>query len=100
MGYLQSEKEKLILLFNIYKKLTLFNKERNNNIYYIGNIGSIFVNKNIDNIYIKEIQNCLDNQSLKIRASIIILISLAFYIIGVISEKMVQALIEYILIKY
>ena len=100
MGYLQSEKEKLILVFNIYKKLTLFNKERNNNIYYIGNIGSIFVNKNIDNIYIKEIQNCLDNQSLKIRASIIILISLAFYIIGVISEKMVQALIEYILIKY
>ena len=100
MGYLQCEKEKLILLFNIYKKLTIFNKERNNNIYYIGNIGSIFVNKNIDNINIKEIKDCLENKSLKIRASIIILISLVFYIIGVISEKMFQALIGYILIKY
>ena len=98
--YLGLEKEKLILLFNIYKKISLFNKERNNNSYYIGNIDSILVNKNIDDISIKELETFLKNKSLKIRASIIILISLAFYISGIISEKMLQALINYILIKY
>ena len=98
--YLDNEKEKLILLFNIYKKISLFNKERNNNSYYIGNIDSILVNKNIDNIFIKEFETYLKNKSFKIRASIIILISLVFYITGIISEKMMQALINYILIKY
>ena len=98
--YLDNEKEKLILLFNIYKKISLFNKERNNNSYYIGNIDSILVNKNIDNIFIKEFETYLNNKSFKIRASIIILISLVFYITGIISEKMMQALINYILIKY
>ena len=78
----------------------MFNKERNNNSYYIGNIDSILVNKNIDNIFIKEFETYLNNKSFKIRASIIILISLVFYITGIISEKMMQALINYILIKY
>ena len=98
--YLDNEKEKLILLFNIYKKISLFNKERNNNSYYIGNIDSILVNKNIDNIFITEFTTYLQNKSFQIRASIIILISLVFYITGIISEKMMQALINYILIKY
>ena len=98
--YLQNEKEKLILIFNIYKKLSLFNKERNNNIYYIGNISRILVNKNIDNISIKELNTIINNQSLNIRSSIIILISFVFYIIGTISEKMFQALMNFILEKY
>ena len=98
--YLDNEKEKLILVFNIYKKISLFNKERNNNSYYVGNIDSILVNKNLDNIFIKEFETFLKNKSLKIRGSIIILISLVFYIIGIISEKMFQTLINYILRKY
>ena len=98
--YLDNEKEKLILVFNIYKKISLFNKERNNNSYYVGNIDSILVNKNLDNIFIKEFETFLKNKSLKIRGSIIILISLVFYITGTISEKMFQTLINYILRKY
>ena len=98
--YLDNEKEKLILVFNIYKKISLFNKERNNNSYYVGNIDSILVNKNLDNIFIKEFETFLKNKSLKIRGSIIILISLVFYITGTISEKMFQTLINYILQKY
>ena len=98
--YLDNEKEKLILVFNIYKKISLFNKERNNNSYYVGNIDSILVNKNIDNVFIKEFETFLKNKSLKIRGSIIILISLVFYITGTISEKMFQTLINYILQKY
>ena len=98
--YLDNEKEKLILVFNIYKKISLFNKERNNNSYYVGNIDSILVNKNLDNIFIKEFETFLKNKSLKIRGSIIILISLVFYITGTISEKIFQTLINYILRKY
>ena len=98
--YLDNEKEKLILVFNIYKKISLFNKERNNNSYYVGNIDSILVNKNLDNIFIKEFETFLKNKSLKIRGSIIILISLVFYITSTISEKMFQTLINYILRKY
>ena len=98
--YLDNEKEKLILVFNIYKKISLFNKERNNNSYYVGNIDSILVNKNLDNIFIKEFETFLKNKSLKIRGSIIILLSLVFYITGTISEKMFQTLINYILRKY
>ena len=98
--YLESEKSKLMLLFSIYKKICFFNKEKNNNKYYIGNIDSILVNQNIDNISIKEIKDCLENHSLEIRASIILLISFIFYTIGTISEKMLQGIIDYILEKY
>ena len=100
MEYLNNEKEKLILIFNIYKKLSLFNKERNSNIYYIGNTSRILTNKNIDNISVRELCTILNRQSLNIRSSIIILISFVFYIIGTISEKMFQALMNFIFEKY
>ena len=100
IDYLDSEKEKLLLLFDIYKKISLFNKERNNDIYYIGNPESIEVNKKIDNIFILEINNSLEKYSLKIRASIIMLIAFIFYIMGIISEKMLQTIIDYIFEKY
>ena len=100
INYLENEKEKLILIFNIYKKISLFNKERNKNTYYIGNTESIEVNQNIDDIFIKEIKDSLENNSLKIRSSIIILIAFVFYIIGIISEKMFQAIIDYIFEKH
>ena len=100
INYLENEKEKLILIFNIYKKISLFNKERNKNTYYIGNTESIEVNQNIDDIFIKEIKDSLENHSLKIRSSIIILIAFVFYIIGIISEKMFQAIIDYIFEKH
>ena len=98
--YLKLEKEKLILLFEIYKKITVFNKDKNDNKYYIGNIYNINVNNHIDNIFVKEIKDNIMNHSQIPRTSIIILISIIFYAIGTISDKMMNALINYILAKY
>ena len=99
-SYLQHEKDKLLLLFEIYKNISIFNKDKNDNKYYIGNIYTVNVNDNLDNIFIKEIKDIIMNQSLNTRACIIILISIIFYIIGIISEKMINSLINYILRKY
>ena len=98
--YLKYEKEKLILLFEIYKKITIFNRKKNDNEFYIGNIYNINVNKYIDNIFVKEIKDNIMNRSQIPRTSIIILISIAFYTLGTISEKMMNAIINYILTKY
>ena len=98
--YLQHEKEKLILLFEIYKKISIFNRQKNDNEYYIGNIYSINVNKHIDNIFVKEIKDNIMNNRQIPRTSIIILIAIIFYTIGSISAKMMNALINYILKTY
>ena len=100
MPYLEHERNKLILLFDIYKKISIFNRDKNDNKYYVGNIYNIDENKNIDKIFVKEIKNNIMNHSQIPRASIIILISILFYTIGVISEKMMSALINEILAKY
>ena len=99
-NYLEHEKEKLILLFEIYKKLSIFNFAKNNNRYYIGNIYNINENKVIDSIFVKEVKTNIMNHSQIPRTSIVILISIIFYIIGTISNKMMSALINYILSKY
>ena len=98
--YLRHEKEKLILLFDIYKKISVFNTEKKSNKFYIGNIYSLNVNDIIDNIFVKEVKTNIINHSQIPRTSIIILISIVFYAIGTISDKMMGALINYILYKY
>jgi len=98
--YLQHEKDKLLMLFDIYKKISVFNKDKVGNKFYVGNIYYINVNQNLDDIFVKEIKNNIMNHSQSPRASIIILISIIFYTIGTISEKMMNALINYILTKY
>ena len=100
LKYLQHEKDKLILIFEIYKKISIFNRDKNNNKYYIGNNYSINMNEHIDNIFVKEIKDNIKNHSQIPRTSIIILISIIFYTIGTISDKMMSALINYILAKY
>jgi hypothetical protein len=99
-GYLQHEKDKLLMLFDLYKKISVFNKDKIDNKFYVGNIYYINVNQNLDNIFVKEIKNNIMNHSQSPRASIILLISIIFYTIGTISEKMMNALINYILTKY
>ena len=99
-AYLAHEKDKLILLYDIYKKISIFNKDKNDNKYYIGNIYNINVNNHLDKIFIKEIKDNIMSRSQIPRSSIIILISILFYTIGIISEKMMSALINYILTKY
>ena len=98
--YLNHEKEKLILLFEIYKKISVFNRKKNDNEFYVGNIYNINVNNHIDSIFVKEIKDNIMNHSQIPRTSIIILISIVFYTIGTISEKMMNAIINFILTKY
>ena len=98
--YLNREKEKLILLFEIYKKISIFNRGKNNNEYLVGNIYNINVNEHIDKIFVKEIKDNIKNHSQKPRNSVIILIAILLYTIGSISEKMMSAIINYILTKY
>ena len=98
--YLQHEKDKLILIFEIYKKISIFNTEKKDNKYYVGNINYMNVNNHIDNIFVKEINDNIINHSQIPRSSIIILISILFYAIGVISEKTINILINHILVKY
>ena len=98
--YLQHEKDKLILLFEIYKKISIFNRNKKDNKIYTGNVFNINVNNHIDKIFVKEIKDNIMNHSQIPRSSIIILISIIFYTIGIISEKMMNALINYILTKY
>jgi hypothetical protein len=98
--YLEHERNKLIMIFDIYKKISVFNRDKKDNKYYVGNIYNLDENKNIDEIFVKEIKNNIMNKSQIPRASIIILISILFYTIGIISEKMMSALINYILTKY
>ena len=99
-NYLEHEKNKLLIIFDIYRKISVFNRDKISNKYYIGNIYNINVNKTVDSIFVDEIKNRIMNQSQSVIASIILLISIIFYTIGVISEKMMNALINYILTKY
>ena len=98
--YLEHEKNKLLIIYDIYKKISIFNRDKSSNKYYIGNIYNINVNNGVDNILVEEIKKRLMNQSQSVIASIILLISIIFYTIGAISEKMMNALISYILTKY
>lgn len=99
-NYLEHEKNKLLIIFDIYRKISIFNRDKNSNKYYIGNAYNINVNNTIDNILVDEVKNRIMNQSQSVIASIILLISIIFYTIGAISEKMMNALINYILTKY
>ena len=98
--YLEIEKKKLLLVFEIYKKISFYNNNKNNLKYYIGNINSINQNNNLDFIFIKEIKDYINNRRLCIRASLIILTTLFFYLMSTISNKMMSTLIKYILSKY
>ena len=98
--YLQHEKDKLTLIFEIYKKISIFNREKNDNKYYVGNLHYINVNNHTDNILVTEIKDSIMKHSQIPRSSIIILISILFYTIGAISEKMINIIINHILIKY
>ena len=98
--YIEIEKKKLLLIFDIYKKISFYNNNKNNLKYYIGNINSINQNNNLDFILVKEIKDYLSNRHQCIRASLIILTTLFFYLMSTISSKMMLTIIKYVLTKY
>ena len=98
--YLSLEKTKMILIFKLYQKISNMNEEILSNKFYIGNTNAIYSNLNMDNIHIYNIKNKMINLAKDVRVALILLISILFYSLGIISGKMMYALIRYIFIKY
>ena len=98
--YLLIEKRKLILLNNIYQKLSKFNKEKKENKYYLFNKDNINVNPNVDNLEMLKLKNYIKCIYTNPSIAVIVLIVLLFYCLGIISNLMMNTLMGYLLVKY
>ena len=100
--YLNIEKKRLLLLYQTYMKLNEFNlnKKKNINEIYIKNLDAIDCNKFCDGIKIHEVKKYIKCININIRFGIIILISMLFYCLNLISMKMAITIIHYLLLKY
>ena len=98
--YLSLEKDKLILLSNIYQTLSIFNKEKKENKYIILSKDNINVNPNIDNIEMFQLKKYIKCIYTSPNIAIIILIALLFYCLGIISNLLMNTLIGHLLVKY
>ena len=98
--YLLIEKKKLILLNNIYQQLSIFNQEKKENKYFSINKENINVNPNVDNLEMLKLKNYIKCIYTNPNIAVIVLIVLLFYCLGIISNKMMNTLIGYLLIKY
>ena len=100
--YLNIEKKRLLLLYQIYMKINEFNlnKKKNINEIYIKNLDAIDCNKFCDGIKIHEVKKYIKCININIRFGIIILISMLFYCLNLISMKMAITIIHYLLLKY
>ena len=100
--YLNIEKKRILLLYQIYMKLNIFNERKKKNIdyIYIKNMDVINSNKFCDEIKIYEIKQYIKCININIRFGIIILISILFYCLNLVSMKMAITIIHYLLLKY
>ena len=101
-SYLNVEKKRLLLLNKTYMKINAFNKykKKNKNEIYIKNIDAIYTNKFCDAIKIYEVKKYIKCININIRFGIIILISMLFYCLNLISMKMAITIIHYLMLKY
>ena len=100
--YLNVEKKRLLLLYHTYMKLNIFNERKRKyfNDMYIKNIEAINSNKFCDEIKIYEVKHYIKCININIRFGIIILISMLFYCLNLVSMKMAITIIHYLLLKY
>ena len=98
--YLEIEKTKMILIFKLYQKISNINDEIMSNKLFIGNLNAIYSNLNTDNIHVYNIESKIISLAKNVRVTLILLISILFYSLGIISGKMMYALTKYIFIKY
>ena len=100
--YLNVEKKRLLLLYHTYMKLNIFNERKRKyfNDMYIKNIEAINSNKFCDEIKIYEVKQYIKCININIRFGIIILISMLFYCLNLVSMKMAITIIHYLLLKY
>ena len=98
--YLNIEKKKIMLLYKTYLKLNIFNKEKKTDYFYCQNINVLNTNKFTDEITIFEIKNFIKCININIRFGLIILITILFYTLNLISLKLSISIIHYILLKH
>jgi len=100
--YLNIEKKRILLLYQIYMKLSIFNdrKKKDINEIFIKNPDAVNSNKFCDEIKIYEMKNYIKCININIRFGIIILISMLFYCLNLVSMKLAITIIHYLLLKY
>jgi hypothetical protein len=98
--YLNIEKKRLLLLYQIYMKLSIFNNEKKEGDYYSKNDNFVNCNKLTDSIKIYEIKKYFKCININIRFGLIILTTILFYTLNLISMKLSITIIHYILLKY
>ena len=100
--YLNIEKKRLLLLYNTYMKLNIFNERKRKyiNDIYIKNPEAINNNRFCDEIKIYEVKHYIKCININIRFGIIILISMLFYCLNLVSMKMAITIVHYLLLKY
>ena len=101
-SYLNIEKKRILLIYRTYMKLNEFiaNKKKNINEIYVKNSEAVYCNKFSDGIKIYEVKKYIKCININIRFGIIILISMLFYCLNLISMKMAITIIHYLLLKY
>ena len=98
--YLNIEKKRLLLLYQTYMELSIFNDEKKEGNYYSKNDNSLNCNKFTDSIKIYEIKKYFKCININIRFGLIILTTILFYTLNLISMKLSITIIHYILLKY
>ena len=98
--YLLLEKKKLILLNDIYQKISVFNEDKKSDKFFIYKKEYMNVNPYIDNIEMLQLKDYVKLIDSNPSIALIVLIVLLFYCIGIISNLMMYTLIKHLLVKY
>ena len=98
--YLNIEKKRILLLYQNYLRLSIFNDKKKDGSFYFHNNNSDNCNKFSDNIKIYEIKKYIKCININIRFGLIILTTILFYSLNLISMKLSVTIIHYILLKY
>ena len=99
-NYLLLEKNKLILLNDIYQKISIFNEDKKSDKFFIYKKEYTNVNPYVDNIEILQLKDYVKLIDGNPSIALIVLIVLLFYCIGIISNLMMHTLIKHLLVKY
>ena len=99
-SYLLLEKKKLILLNDIYQKISIFNEDKKSDKFFIYKKEYTNVNPYLDNIEILQLKDYVRLIDGNPNIALIVLIVLLFYCIGIISNLMMYTLIRHLLVKY
>jgi hypothetical protein len=97
-NYLLLEKKKLILLSDIYQKISIFNEDKKSDKFFIYNKEYTNVNPYVDNIEILQLKDYVKLIDGNPSIALIVLIVLLFYCIGIISNLMMHTLIKHLLV--